>query len=487
MAKRVLTVGCEIPGGPGEFIDFQSKASLLDADFVLFYPTLGSFVSPYSDSMLPGADPGKLQLSIFHWQKELTDVLDAGNTVFVLLSELRQLNFNTDHLLDLLDSKPKRIVTNYEVFPFPFQINSSTGDSMKLCEGQPLLREYWKHFGAESEYQVYLHDPDQFTPLVTTRQGNRVVGAVLRAGKNAGALIALPWLDLEKDDFFAKVVDDDEYETDHEWTALAKEWGNRFLNTLASIDQAVKSQGSKTPIPQWAQSDRYRTNEEITLSEELSRIQDQISKFEAKKEDTVAMITDAGSLKGLLFEQGEPLEEAVLKALRLMGFTANRYRDSASEIDAVLECAEGRCIGEVEGKDNKPINIDKFRQLMSNVHEDFGRKEVAEMAKPVLFGNAYRLTPPHERLTDHFTAKCVTAAKTNGAALVRTSDLFTVARVLSDNFNEKYAAACRNAILNTNGSEVVFPPAPSSTASGTVRNGRNIRKKSAGEVAEAKR
>ena len=473
MTKRVLTVGCEIPGGLGEHISFQSKASLLDADFVLFCPTLPPIISQYREPVLSASDSETLQLSIRHWERELTDVLNAGNTVFVLLSDLKQLNLNTDHLLNFFDSKPKRAVTNYDVFPYPIQIVSSTGTSMKLCQDQSLLGEYWQYFGAESEYRVYLHESDQFSRLVTTRQGNKVVGAIRRAENNGGALIALPWLDLKREGVFTEECEDVDGEFEYRWTPVAKEWGNRFLNVLSSIDHAVKSRSNRTPIPQWAQSDIYKTTQEVTLSAELLLVQGQIAELERTKEDTEAKLAAAGSLKALLFEQGDALEDVVLKAMRLMGFSANRYRDSESEFDAVLECSEGRCIGEIEGRDNKAINIDKMRQLETNILEDLSRNEVSEPAKAVLFGNAFRLKPPSERPSEHFTQKCKSAAHRNGTALVRTSDLFTVAKALSDNPDEKFAAACRAAILSTNGREVEFPTLPESTAVGAINDGRN--------------
>ena len=45
MAKRVLTVACHIPGGFGDYVSFKSKASLLDADYVLFAPDLEEFIT----------------------------------------------------------------------------------------------------------------------------------------------------------------------------------------------------------------------------------------------------------------------------------------------------------------------------------------------------------------------------------------------------------------------------------------------------------
>ena len=151
------------------------------------------------------------------------------------------------------------------------------------------------------------------------------------------------------------------------------------------------------------------------------------------------------------------METAILEAMELMGFVAHKYRSSDSEFDVVLECAEGRCIGEAEGKDNRAIGIDKMRQLEVNILEDLSRDEVSEPAKGVLFGNAYRLMPPSERSDAHFTAKCMSAAKRNGTAMVRTCSLFEVARVLAEEPNEKFATLCRKAILDTAGDEVDFP------------------------------
>ena len=96
-----------------------------------------------------------------------------------------------------------------------------------------------------------------------------------------------------------------------------------------------------------------------------------------------------------------------------MGFKADSFDDGKSEFDAVFSSTEGRFIGEAEGRDNKAINIDKFSQLMRNLHEDFDREEVLEIANGVLFGNGYRLNTPEER-GELFTEKCLKEAKRIG-------------------------------------------------------------------------
>ena len=139
-----------------------------------------------------------------------------------------------------------------------------------------------------------------------------------------------------------------------------------------------------------------------------------------------------------------------------MGFTAESYKDSESEFDAVFSSPEGRFLGEAEGKDKSAINIDKLSQLERNLQEDFQRDDVNAYANGVLFGNAYRLQLPSER-QDFFTEKCVTGALRAGISLVRTIDLFEIARYLKQSKDEEFAQKCREAIFEYKGKIVVFP------------------------------
>ena len=188
-------------------------------------------------------------------------------------------------------------------------------------------------------------------------------------------------------------------------------------------------------------------------SSEIEILQAELHKLEGE-------LDVLGALRRLLYEQGEQLEEAILDALRLFGFNAEPYQDADSEFDAVFMSAEGRFLGEAEGKDRRPIDIRKLRQLTDNLEEDFARDEVEDYAKGVLFGNPHRLQPPEQR-SDDFTAKCYTSAKRSKIALVRTADMFDPARYLSENDDPKYARLCRKAIHECEGKVVEFPALPS--------------------------
>src|SRR5262249_27797174 len=147
---------------------------------------------------------------------------------------------------------------------------------------------------------------------------------------------------------------------------------------------------------------------ERRLQSELLAAERQVDEAQKRKEAILEELKAAGRVRALLYEKGRPLENAIVDALQLMGFQAASYKDGHSEFDVVFESAEGRLLGEAEGKDSKAINVEKLRQLAMNVHEDLQREEVKSPAKAVLFGNGYRLSPPECREVQ-FTDKCINA------------------------------------------------------------------------------
>jgi hypothetical protein len=192
---------------------------------------------------------------------------------------------------------------------------------------------------------------------------------------------------------------------------------------------------------------------------DLAKTDAAIGKLTDKRADLVGELDSARELYGLLYETGPALEHAIRLGLGHLGFKAEPYKAGESEFDVVFVAPEGRCLGEAEGKDAKAINVDKMSQLERNLQEDFARDEVTEFAKGVLFGNAHRFTAPKDR-EDSFTAKCISAAKRLRVALIRTPDLFFVARYLAEAADEDFATRCRKAIFDADGEIVAFPTPP---------------------------
>lgn len=282
------------------------------------------------------------------------------------------------------------------------------------------------------------------------------MGAYLRKGR--GAVLAVPNLDLGDDDRFLEERDVDG-ESGFYWTESGVAFGKRLITTLVAMADALASEVVGTPAPDWVQEDRYRLSAELEIEKKISEIIEKVTLFESERRELDIQLRSAGALRDLLFEQGKPLEGAVLEALGLLGFDAKGFQDADSEFDAIFTSPEGRFLGEVEGRDNRPINIDKFSQLERNLNEDFARDEVAVFAKGVLFGNGFRLQAPAMR-GDPFTEKCRTAAVRIGAALVNTPDLFSPCQYLKSHKDLDYAKKCREAMLNAMGAIVAFPAPP---------------------------
>lgn len=480
--KAIASVCCRIPGGLSEYIDFDSKASLLDWDIILFSPDITAYInSSYSTyqgkSQLNDDRSFHLKEAAGHWKRELSEAVRAGKTIFVLMSGLREVYVDTGKRTYSGSGRNQQTTTlvtgfnNYEAIPVEMSVTASEGKRMKPTRQGELLVNYWKEFGNHSEYKVSISGKIG-VPLLQTTTGGKTVSAMLRGAETGGALILLPYLDLQVDEFFdqsdkdsevgAEPGLDDEYEdgeTDVVWTEQATKFGQSFLNCLLAIDKALRESSSVTPMPAWANAPLYVLPAEAGLREELLKVENILEELSSKKEDLKTRILQEGSLRRLLYEKGNPLEMAVLQALQLLGFQAERYRDPESEFDVVFECAEGRLLGEVEGKDNSAVNVDKLRQLGMNIHEDFARDGITEMAKGVLLGNAYRLLSLDDR-QEYFTAKCMTAAKQSRTALVRTSDLFRVAQYLSGEPEPEFAKECRKALLTSEGGIVSFPAIP---------------------------
>ncbi len=325
---------------------------------------------------------------------------------------------------------------------------------MKLASSvAPPLAAFWNEFREMFTYHVLL-TPEKAPAAILTRTGEKPVGVIFRSKASTGSLVLLPDVDFYSDEFLT------EKNEEQVWTKKAAVFSDRFVSAIVQLDRALRAESDVTAEPAWASSDAYLMAPERTLRAELMVAELAVEAAQQTKEELAERLRVEGRLRGLLFEKGKPLEEAIIEALRKLGFTAEPFKDEGSEFDVVFESPEGRLIGEAEGKDNKAVNVDKLRQLQMNIHEDLLRDSVEAPAKPVLFGNAHRLSLLDQR-ADPFTEKCVAAALTMNTALVSTPDLFLAVQNHVECQDADFAAACRHAILSSVG-RVTFPvPTPS--------------------------
>ncbi|KWV77034.1 hypothetical protein [Pseudomonas fluorescens] len=461
--KRIVTIGCDLASESVKHVSFRSKSSLLDFDIVLFKPLISDFVG-YGTEYFQGkpslSDTQSFQLRdcCEHWRRELKEAVAAGKTALVFLPELTSVYIDTGQRTYSgtgRNQKTTRHVTeysNYNSIPADLQPVVANGSEMKLASSvAPAFAAFWSEFREIFTYHVLLK-PEKSPATILTRTGDKPVGAINQSKTSTGSLVLLPDADFYPDEFLIEKNDE------MVWTKKATIFADRFVAGIVQLDKALRAESDVTAEPAWASSDAYLMAPERTLRAELMAAELAVETAQQIKEELAERLRIEGGLRGLLFEKGKPLEEAIIEALRKLGFTAESFKDGGSEFDVVFESPEGRLIGEAEGKDNKAVNVDKLRQLQMNIHEDLLRESVDAPAKPVLFGSAHRLSPLEQR-AEPFTEKCVAAALTTNTALVSTPDLFLAVQNYVDCQNTDFSAACRLAILSSVG-RVVFPAPP---------------------------
>lgn len=466
MAKYTLQcVGLDIPGEDFEYISFHSGASLLDADIVLFEPRF-DYETDYPNPSYQGkpnlTDYSSVQNrdSLSHWNQQIGQAFKHGVTILVFLRKPEEVFAATGSTEFSGTGRSMKTIRHvgpihsYSSLPVTFDsITLSKGKNIKLTqEGSSLLGAYWKALGSISHYEVY-YDRSKSVPLMTTRKGEKTVASLLKGKK--GNILLLPVLDFYRDDFMYY----DEKKKQSFWTEDALKFGKALLGAVIELHKILKTGSERSPAPSWATSKDYQLQIEKIVEKEITQVNQQITQLRDKRVELEKKLDQQTLTKGLLYEKGKPLEAAVIEALQTLGFKAAGYCDDESEFDIIFESAEGRFLGEAEGKDSSAINIEKFQQLERNVQEDFAKDHVTEFAKGVLFGNPHRLTKPSKRTT-LFTAKALSAAQRSGFALVHTAGLFPIVQYLKKKKDAPFARKVRQCFATSSGEIVKFPDIP---------------------------
>lgn len=464
MNKQLLTIGFEIPGFDENNVDFLDRFSLMDADTLLI--STGE-ISPSGDWVNFSAGGGcynvepskKFEEKLLHLKKELIDYLNTGKTAFILLST--KLDFQLAHSV----SSPRKgqhtyntkTLSNYDFLPTRVGLLASSYGKHLKFSGNEIFTTFNKEFNQYLEYHLYIENPTATQIIYFGKDNKKALGAIYTVG--TGRLILLPMINFNEDDFIDTQKKKDGAE-DNFWNKKGLAFGNNLVNCILDIDTKLTSGSEQTPAPKWTENEEYLTKNEIVIKDSISKNLEKISKIEKENSTLRTQLDDELILKNLLFEKGKLLEKAVIKALNILGYQAEGYNDGNLEMDQIITSPEKyRYIGECEGKDNKDIDVTKFRQLQDALNADFARDEVKEKAFGILFGNADRLSDLKTRKLD-FTSKCKSGADREKIALIRTSDLFVVAKFLSENHDEVFKKSCRQAIHECLGKIVEFPKIP---------------------------
>ena len=161
-------------------------------------------------------------------------------------------------------------------------------------------------------------------------------------------------------------------------------------------------------------------------------------------------------MRRLLFEQGRPLESAILEALRLFGFEAKPFSDGESELMLSLSVLRADALERPKVKTIKPLTLTSLVNWSATC-----RKICSRRSNRLCEGRFVR-----KRLSVTATAgagqflyrKVHISAQRALASTVHTPDLFAPAKYLKENPSDlEYAKHCREAIFRSEGEIVTFP------------------------------
>lgn len=456
--KDFVSIGFSIPSNEVLNCGIDDKMALSEADIIIFTPQMSySSYKMESDKFQGKVCYNKnssfnIKEDFSYWKNELELALKHGKTIFVFLTEKEEFSIHTGEQKTSGTGRNQRITNivmpydNYRFLPIKINIQSNSGNKV-YCQSS-IFKGFCNTFAKELHFEACISSDEIKEFVFTTKTKDRCLGTYLNV--HNGYIVFLPALNVDIDEF---------------WGAkgpLKKglEFGNKLLFNLGTIDKILRSHTERTPAPEWTTTDAFSL---ISAEKTKAKIEEnlkRIKSIEIENEGLKERLEEEESLKDLLFESGKRLENAVILALKVLGYHAENYDDGVLELDQIITSPEKeRFIGECEGKDNKDIDISKFRQLSDAINEDFQRDEVSEEAFGLLFGNPERLIEPSKRKLD-FTLKCKSGAKRKQIGLIKTADLFTVSKYLLENEDEAFKVACRKTIKEQLGQIIIFPSIP---------------------------
>lgn len=427
---------------PKDEIKFENyNRSIMDYDILIFNPL--TFYRTYisndysiNNELKYGEIENikRFQLISGIWKNNLNNFVIRGDTLFIFASTYMNNNVIKDiHTYNIIN-----LLLDFK------NINFETGKIVHK-KTSSILDNFFNRFKDNFIYDITYSNVEFKNKNINVNINNifcgkykdKILGSMIEI-ENGGRIFILPQIIFQD----SKDIED-------------------LQNIILEIDKKSRYNKDKTPTPEWVNNEIYLTKKSKNI---INKINDNNEKIDELKNNNIILNEEfekEENIKDLLFENGKPLENIIIEALKILDYEAENKIIDDIEIDILATSPENDVFCcEVEGKDNTGIDVNKFRQLSDNLN-------VYENEYPdsnpigILFGNAFRLKPLEEREGEHFTKHCIKRARKNDIILIKTSDLFFVIKSIKDCDNEEirnnYKKKCREAILNSLGNIVSFP------------------------------
>lgn len=466
--KNIASVGLYLPQEEIEYVELSSKKSLLEYDIVFFYPDMGEFFA--SDNYngvrcYAQSESAVVSDVITHWRTQLHNAYSAGRTIIVFLPAKKDFYVHTGEK-NFSGTGRSRVTTNivsisdnYKLIPIQFSsLTTAEGTRTEFASDYEPLKEHWAILKGLFVYRAYF-DHASAQPVLNVKATKNMVAARMQ-NDAGGSLLVMPdfafdfvdeWIELEA----PEGTDAEREEPEGDWSPRSLQAGNALIRFALSADAWAKGGAEALASPEWANHADYTLPLEEDSLLKIADIEGKIGVLKDQLGEQNARLSASRKAKALLYGKGPPLESAVRDFFQALDIDAQQEVGPNIEFDVVFTVNDIKVIGEVEGKDNKAIAVDKISQLERCIQEDFAREETTTFAKGILFGNAFRVEDPALRGAV-FTDKVVSASLRSGIVLVDTRELFSVLRTVMRTGNaEAGREFVRQMIAHPGG---LFPP-----------------------------
>jgi hypothetical protein len=443
MKSRILSVDLELENDQITNADFTRAPSFHDFDVVLVDPDAvfnlffeKAKLTEVKDAFLTLEydDKGSNKLIkrlIDQRKKETKHFLSLGRLLICILRAPFSA-YLCSHGRDWPNPQKKdNWVNTYSWFPLQHSLDDmivilskEKGEKIKLVDHKSSFAEYFDAFDRQLHYVACLDEkqkPHYFKNFHTIAKTHGELPVAFNFELEGGEVVFLP----PAEDPNPK----------------------KLAGVLLDCISATMGTFEETTPPSWVSDYKVFLPNLPELEVETEKLHKKISELQELLSTSEQQKAEQQKYLKLLYEQGRfQLEPVVRDAFSLFGFNVK----DAEPSDGLLESDEGVALLEIEGKDDKAINIDKYSKLLNYVINDEAQTR-APRKKGILIGNGFRLSDLKDR-EQQFTKEVIGAAKNTGFCLLTTQILFDlVCKVLADPDNDDLKEEIRKQILSTDG------------------------------------
>ena len=377
MNKKIIGMGVKHFYFRDEQVSLYSSSdnvSLIDGDMILFSPKFFNYPrinqNQFDGEQLLTKDQSALFRDEFqYWQIEMEIAIKKKKTIFVFCEQPKRFYFYSESLIC-----PDFFIGSLLLLDLPYlkRYRLVSGKEIKYHNKNTILKPLWENFHKYFWHKIAFQKkhfsenvyfvPKTFNPK---NEESEVFGGIIRTSYG-GFVVVLPAINFKHPDFVS--------ELQHSKTGIQNMYdeeklldlSHQLIQHIIQIDYTLKSYYTLTPAPAWSSQDEFKINTASKIEKDISNLQTKIQKLDQNRTHLEKRLEREKIPHRLLFENGKPLREAVINCLKLIGFNNTSCYDKQVQFDVICKSEEGTCLGEVEGKDNKAVDVNKNFSINKN-------------------------------------------------------------------------------------------------------------------------